>query len=73
MIEENSQKRSGQYYYVRYLLPQAKYEKKPLTQQFLCFCYNVALDIIWPKFCPKDHTHFTFFGWFPMKYVRGYS
>ena len=29
MIEENSQKRSGQYY-VRYLLPQAKCKKNPL-------------------------------------------
>ena len=21
---------------------------------------------------PKDYTHFAFFDWFPMKYVRGY-
>ena len=37
------------------------------------FVFFTTLDLIWPKFCPKDHTHFTFFDWFPMKYVRGYN
>ena len=41
---------------------------KPLKHQFL-FLFT-TLDLIWPKFCPKDHTHITFLGWFPMKYVR---
>ena len=31
-----------------------------------CFFFFTTLDLIWPKFCPEDHTHFTFFGWFPM-------
>ena len=34
------------------------------------FVFFITLDLIWPKFCPKDYTHFTFFDWFPMKYVR---
>ena len=33
-------------------IPHAKYEKKPLKYQFLCFFQNSG-----PKFCPKDHTH----------------
>ena len=37
-----------------------------------CFLHNIG-DLIWPNFCPKDHTCFTFFGWFPIKYVRGYN
>ena len=36
------------------------------------FDFFTTLDLIWPKFGTKDHTHFTFFDWFPMKYVRGY-
>ena len=39
--------------------------------QFLCFF--ITLDLILTIFCPKDQTHFTFFGWFPMKYARGFN
>ena len=49
-------------------IPHAKCEKNPLKYQFLCFFTTLVL--IWPTFCPKDYTHFTFFDWFPMKYVR---
>ena len=39
---------------------------------FLSFFFVLLIiSIIWPKFCPKDHTYFTFFDWFPMEYVRG--
>ena len=34
----------------------------PLKYQFLSFF--TILDQIWPNFCPKDHTHFTFFAHF---------
>ena len=34
----------------------------PLKHQFLCFF--TTLDLIWPKFCPKDHTHFTIINTF---------
>ena len=49
-------------------IPHAKCEKNPLKYQFLCFFTTLVL--IWPTFCPKDYIHFTFFDWFPMKYVR---
>ena len=35
--------------------------------------FFTTLDLIWPIFCPKDHSHFILFGWFPMKYVRGFN
>ena len=40
-------------------IPHAKYKKPPVKCQFLCFL--TTLDLIWPKFCPKDHTHGSFF------------
>ena len=42
-------------------IPHAKYE---------FHCFFTTLDLIWPKFCPKDHTHFTFFGLFPGMQLR---
>ena len=31
----------------------------PLKYQFLCcFFFFITLDLLLPKFCPKDHTHF---------------
>ena len=38
--------------------------KKKIGNQFLCFL--TALDLIWPKLCPKSQTHFTYvwrFNW----------
>ena len=35
--------------------------------------FSQHLDLIWPKFCPKDHTHFTFLRSLPMKYVKGFN
>ena len=34
---------------------------------------KIFVQNIWHKFCLKDHTHITFLGWFPMKYVRGFN
>ena len=38
-------------------MPHAKYEKNLLKCQFL---YVIIRDLTWPKFCPKDPTHFPF-------------
>ena len=53
------------YLYNHYLfackcIPHAKYKRIPLKYQFPGFF--TTLDLLWPKFCPKDQTHFTFFG-----------
>ena len=42
-----------------YLMQTAKYEKTLLKCQLLCFF--TMLDLIWPKFYSKDHTHFPVF------------
>ena len=40
--------------------------KNPLKYQFVCSF--TTLDLIWPKFCLKDHTHFAFLAdfWWSM-------
>ena len=50
-------------------IPHAKYEKRPIEIPVPLFFFT-TLDLIWPKFCPKDHTHFTFFNWFQIKHVE---
>ena len=51
-----------------YLMQNMK--KKPIEIPVSLFFFTTS-ELIWPKFGPKDHTHFAFFVWFPMKYVRG--
>ena len=46
---------------------------KKTTEIPVFLCFLTTLYQIWPKFGPADHTHFTFFGWFPMKYVWGFN
>ena len=41
-------------------IPHAKYEKNP-TEIPVSLFFFTTLNLIWPKFCPKDHTNFTFF------------
>ena len=65
------------YLYNHYLLackfiPHAKYEKKSQWNTSFFFFFT-TLDQLWPKSGPKYHTHFTFFGWFFMKYIRRYN
>ena len=44
-----------------------KYEKKLLIMPFLYFFHNIGPNLA--QILPQDHTHFTFFVYFPMKYV----
>ena len=74
---QNFRKTSQSYAISRYLfackcIPHTKYEKNPHWNTSF-FVFFTTLELFWPKFCPKDHTQFTFFGWFFMKYVSGYN
>ena len=53
------------YFYNHYLLPVNVYlmqnmEKKPHWNTSF-FVFFTTVDLTWPKFCRKNHTHFTFF------------
>ena len=53
-------------------IPDVKYEKKTIDNA-RSFTFFTTLDLIWPKFYPKTTPTFTFFAWFPMKYLTGFN
>ena len=50
--------------------PHAKYEKKLFIMP-VSLLQNTGPNLA--HILPQEHTHFVFFFWIPMKYVRGFN
>ena len=51
-------------------IPHVKYKEKSIDNASFFVLFTV-LDLIWPKFCRRDHTRFAIFCLFPINYIRG--